>query len=59
MGQSAASADDTELGEMVDTGGGYAVFQRNLNRLETWVNRNPIRFNRAKCEVLHWGSNNS
>lgn len=50
--------DDTKLGEMVNTAGGYAVLQRDLDRLEIWVNRNPIRFNRGKCEVLHWGSNN-
>jgi len=51
-------ADDTNPGRMADTPGGCAASQRDLNRLESWADRNLMKFSRGKCKVLHLGRNN-
>ena len=42
--------DDTEPGGVADTPEGCAAVQRDLGRLESWVERNLMEFNRGKCK---------
>ncbi|GAB0209557.1 mitochondrial enolase superfamily member 1 [Grus japonensis] len=48
-------ADHTKLCGMDNTLEGRDATPRDLNRLERWARANRMKFNKAKCKVLHVG----
>jgi len=44
----------TKLGGMTDMPEGHSAFQRDLNRLEKWADRNLMKFSKEKFKACMW-----
>jgi len=43
---------------VADTPDGCAAIHQDQDRLESWAERNLMKFHKGKCRVLHLGRNN-
>jgi len=52
-------ADDIKFGVSANLFEGRKSLQTHLDRLDQWADVNCVKFNKAKCQVLHLGHNNN
>lgn len=45
--------------KVIDAPEGYVAIQRDVDRLEKWVDRNFLKFNEGKAQAVHLRMNNS
>ncbi|GAB0199300.1 feather keratin Cos1-1/Cos1-3/Cos2-1 [Grus japonensis] len=53
-----SAPNDTKLCGVVDTVEGRDAIQKDFGSLERWARVNRMKFNKAKCKVLHVGRRN-
>ena len=50
--------NDTKLSDAADKTELMDAIERNLNKFRRWAHVNLMRFNKAKCKMLHLGQDN-
>lgn len=51
-------ADHTKMEETADMVKSRTIIHSVLDGLKEWVNKNPMKFHKDKCQVLHLGKKN-
>ncbi len=52
-------ADDTKMGSRVDSKEHAIDIQNDLDKMVEWADRWQMKFNAAKCKVMHVGTSNT
>ena len=52
-------ADDTKLGNRINSEKDYQLLQSDLNKIVDWSKKWQMKFNADKCKVIHFGSRNN